>query len=464
MRVNVPLIGPTYTNRSVQVGNQHTQNFYIEANPQGEAAALMPFPGLKLFATAGSGESRGLGTYNGELYSISGTQLYKVNEDKTVNLKGVIGGSDRVKMIDDGQKLVIATGTTKPYAFDRVNVSLATDSDIPSAKTVAHINNRVVYERGDGVVFADLDSPLTANSANILLANTRADSVNAVITHKQQVFTFGDSTIEPSYFTGVGTPPYSRVNNSVQEIGTSSPYSIATSKDSIFFLGTDKSVYRMQGFTSQHIDNPAIAQEIQKYSTISDAKGIYILIDGQGWYILSFPTANRTWLFNESSGLWTSLSFGTADSQHLIHDYAYVYGRHLVSDRRNGNIYELDFDTFTDNGDVIQRQRVTQNINSRMLGGEPGKMLYMNRLELEFETGVSEVTSEATIIMQYSDDDGRSWSQERWATIGIQGDYTKRVQWFGFDRFYKRKFRFTMTDPVKWVFIRLIADVEVGLE
>lgn len=463
MRVEIPVVGPTYTNRSLSVGNQHTQNFYIEANQAGEAAALMPFPGLKSFGSAGSGYARGLGVYSDNLYSTVGTELYKIDLNGSGTLIGTIPGTDRVKMVDDGLNLVIATGSTKPYQYDGANLTAGTDGDLPNAKTVAHINQRVIYEKSNGIAFADLDTPLTVNSANVLLANTRADDVKAVVTHRQQVFTFGVNTIEPSYFTGSGTPPYSRVNNSVQEIGTSSPYSIATNKDYIYFLGTDKRVYRMSGLNSQAIDNPAIGQAIQGYSDVSDAYGVCITADGQNWYLLSFPTGG-TWLFNESSGLWTSLAYGTDDDPHLICDYAYVYGKHLVSDRRNGNIYELDFDTFTDNGDAIQRQRTTQSIDSRLLGGEPGKQLYMNYLELEFETGVSLVSAEAQIIMQYSDDDGRTWSQEYWQPIGEQGDFEKRVRWFGFERFYKRRFRFTMTDPVKWVLIRLIADVEVGLE
>jgi hypothetical protein len=462
MRVELPVVGPTYTNRSLSVGNQHTQNFYIEANA--EAAALMPFPGLKSFATTGTSYARGLCVYNDELYAVTGTELYTVSQSGASTLIGTIPGTDRVTMVDDGGSLVIATGSTKPYQYDGTTITAGVDADLPDARTVAHINDRVIYEQSTGIAFADLGIPLTVNSANVLLANTRADDVKAVITHRQQVFTFGTKTIEPSYFTGSGTPPYSRVNNAVQEIGTTAPYSIDSNKEFIYFLGSDRRVYRMSGLNSQAIDNPAIGQAIQGYSDVSDAYGVCITADGQNWFLLSFPTGGATWLFNEASGFWTSLAYGVDDAQHLICDYAYIYDKHLVSDRRNGNIYELDFDTFTDNGDVIQRQRATQSIDSRLLGGEPGKQLYMNYLELEFETGVSLVSAEAQIIMQYSDDDGRTWSQEYWQSIGEQGDFEKRVRWFGFERFYKRRFRFTMTDPVKWVLIRLIADVEVGLD
>lgn len=461
--IEIPLVGPTYENRSVAVGNQHTQNFYVEANQQGEAAALMPFPGLKAFATPGSGAARGLVDFNGILYAITGTELHRVDANGVSTLIGTISGSNRCSMVYDGNNIVIANGSSKPYIYDGTTLSQGSDADLPNAKTVAHINQRVIYEQSNGIAFADLDDPLVVNSANILLANTRADDVQAVVTHRQQVITFGSSTIEPSYATGTGNPPYSRINNSVQEIGTESPYSIATNKDFVYFLSSDRKVYRMAGLNSQSIDNPAIGRAIQNYSTVSDAFGVCITHDSQNWYLLSFPSENVTWLFNESSGLWTSLSYGTDGSQHLISDYAYVYGKHLVSDRRNGSVYELDPNTFTDNGDVIQRQRVTRNIDARTLGASPGRRLFMTQLRLEIEPGSSLVSGESMIIMQHSDDDGRTWSSERWMTIGEQGDYTKELVWSGFNQFYKRKFRFTASDPSNWVFIRLIAEVEVGL-
>ena len=462
-KIEVPLVGPTYSNRSISVGNQHTQNFYIEANQQGEASALMPFPGLKAFATAGAGLARGMIDFNGTLYAVTGTELYKVESDGTATLIGTISGSNRVTMAYDGNNIVIANGSSKPYIYDGTTLSQGSDADLPNAKTVAHINQRVIYEKANGIAFADLDDPLVVNSANILLANTRADDVQAVVTHRQQVVTFGKNTIEPSYFTGAGNPPYSRINNSVQEIGTESPYSICTNKDFIYFLSSDRRVYRMAGLNSQPIDNPAIGRAIQEYATINDAFGVCITHDGQNWYLLSFPADGATWLYNETSGLWTSLAYGTDEAQHLISNYVYIYGKHLVSDRRNGAIYELDPDTFDDAGDSIQRRRVTRNIDSRSLGAPPGRRLFMSKLMLEIEPGSSLVSSESTIIMQYSDDDGRTWSAERWMDIGEQGDYTKELVWSGFSFFYKRKFRFTVTDPSNWVFIRLIADVTVGL-
>jgi hypothetical protein len=86
----------------------------------------------------------------------------------------------------------------------------------------------------------------------------------------------------------------------------------------------------------------------------------------------------------------------------------------------------------------------------------------MDRLELMIETGQSLVTSDADIIMQFSDDNGRSWSTERWASVGQQGDFTYKLEWFSLGMFKNRMFRFTMTDPIKWVILSAVADIEGG--
>ena len=166
---------------------------------------------------------------------------------------------------------------------------------------------------------------------------------------------FCSDSIEPSYFTGSGTPPYNRANNAVQEsVGTEAPHSIAKNKDYTYFFGSDRIPYQMAGTASRPIGDPAICQEIAKYSTVSDAFGLCFNFDSQFFYMLSFPTEGKTWLYNQNPGIWTNLSYYPDSGSHLMAGYCYCYGKHLVIDRRNGNIYELDHDTFTDNSEIIQ--------------------------------------------------------------------------------------------------------------
>ena len=459
--VNLPLIGPTYTNRSLPVSAQVTQNFYATVNQQGgEQLSFQPFPGLKAFAT-GTGYSRGVGRLNNVLYEVMGTTLNKVASDGTVTSIGAIEGTGRCGFAEDGTNLIITTGVGKPYTYDGTTLTQGTDADLPNASTVTYINRRVVYDGSNGdVVFADLGSPLSVNSANVIIAESKPDDMKAVYAYKQQVYAFGEQSVQPMYNSGAGNPPYDFILNATQEIGLDAIHSIDSNNNFAYFLGGDLSIYQLAGLSLRPIGNPAIGQAIENYSKTDNAFGICFTLDNTNFYMISFPTGNETWLYNESAGIWTNLAYGTDGAQHLIAGYEFIYGKHLVSDRRNGNIYELDFDTYTDNGDVIQRRRDTVSINGGTFG-KPGANVFMNNLRLEIESGTSLVTAESQIIMQYSDDNGRSWSSERWLPIGDQGEYRHELVWWGLGTFKNRMFRFTMSDPIKWVLIKLSADVEL---
>ncbi len=461
--VPIPVVGPSYVSRSLPVSAQVTRNFYIEVNNNAnEPVSLQPFPGLKAFATTGAGVNRGSGRLNDVFYTVTGNTLYKVTDVGASTAIGTINGVGRCDFETDGTNLIICTGTSKPYTYDGTTLTQGTDVDLPNASTVTYNNRRVIYDGNNAdVVFADLDAPLTVNSLNITIAEAEPDDMRAVLAHNGQVYAFGATSIQPYYNTGTGNPPYSVVTNAVEQLGLHAIYSLASSKDFIYFLGSDLVPYRVAGLSVQAIGNPAIGQAIRNYSSSADAYGLTFRFDSMSFYLLSFPSGNETWLFNEQSGLWTNLSYGTDGDQHLISSYEFIYNKHIVTDRRNGNVYELDFDTYTDNSDVIQRQRDTIAIDGGTFGA-PGNTVFMDRLELMIETGTSLVTSEATIIMQFSDDNGRSWSTERWASIGKQGDYTYRLEWFSLGMFKSRMFRFIMTDPIKWVIISAHADVDLG--
>jgi hypothetical protein len=462
--IPIPLIGPTYTNRSLPVSAQVTRGFYVEFNQQAqEVTSFNPFPGLKPFST-GAGANRGMGRLDDVLYTVSANTLFEISSIGAQTQIGTIEGADRCKLDEDQVgNLVIATGVGKPFSYDGTTLTQGTDIDLPNASTVTYINRRMVYDgNGGDIAFADLSDPLKVNSANVIIAESKADDMKAVFAYKQQVFGFGSKTIQPLYNSGTGNPPYTFVLNATQEVGIDAIHSIGSNNRFAYFLGSDQIVYQLAGLALNPIGNPAIGQEIAKYSKTDDAYGMCFTLDNQNFYLLSFPTGNETWLFNEGAGLWTNLAFGTDGSQHLISDYQFIYNKHLVADRRNGNIYELDFETFTDNGEPIQHRRDTIAINGRTFG-RAGAKVFMDRLGIEIETGTSLVTAESQIIMQYSDDNGRSWSSERFQNIGAQGEFRHQLDWFGMGSFYTRMFRFTMTDNIKWVLISADADLELDI-
>lgn len=464
--VSIPLVGETYTSRSLDVSSQVTRGFYVEANRDGDIIALQPFPGLKLFAAAGTGANRGMGALDGVLYTVSGDELYSVSELGVAALIGKIPGVAQCHLEESTDHLVITNKLNKPMTYDGTALVTGVDSDLTNSATSAYINRRVVYDGNNrDLIFPDLDEPLVVQSANVISVDVTTDNSLAVIAKDQQLFAFTEGSIVPYYNSGVGSPPYSVIQNATStSLGLGAVDSLAANKDYIYFLGSDFRVYRIAGLQVQSIGNPAIGQKILSYPDPSTARGSCFSFDDQEFYLITFP-GQESWLFNERGG-WTNLSSGVDGGATVINDFKYIYGKNIAADSTNGNLYELDFDTFDDNGATIIRQRDTREISGRDFGF-PGKEIFMERLEIVIETGVGLLTgqgSDPQIMMQYSDDSGKTWSSERWKALGVLGDYKHRnpIQWFDLGSFYKRMFRFRVSDPVKVVFISANADIEVS--
>jgi len=67
------------------------------------------------------------------------------------------------------------------------------------------------------------------------------------------------------------------------------------------------------------------------------------------------------------------------------------------------------------------------------------------------------------ILLDWSDDHGRTWSNQLSASMGKVGEYTKRVKWFRLGQSRDRIFRITISDPVKRVIISGHIEAEGGL-
>jgi hypothetical protein len=70
--------------------------------------------------------------------------------------------------------------------------------------------------------------------------------------------------------------------------------------------------------------------------------------------------------------------------------------------------------------------------------------------------------SDPKIMMDYSDDGGRTFGNEFWRPAGKIGQYRRRVEWRRLGRVPShRVFRFRMSDPVKAVWIKSELEAQV---
>jgi hypothetical protein len=81
-------------------------------------------------------------------------------------------------------------------------------------------------------------------------------------------------------------------------------------------------------------------------------------------------------------------------------------------------------------------------------------------LELFCETGVGTLeVPDPMVIMQYSRDGGRTWSNEMWRALGRIGEYLTRAVWRPNVEFRQLSIRFTLPDKTRRLVMGYFADV-----
>jgi len=451
----IPVVGASYKHRSEQLSDQRTLNLYPEYNEEAkEVISLQPTPGSVAFSAA-SGVDRGIGMHNGELYQVLDGSLYRISGSGARTLQVAIPGSGRCLLRSEGDVLVIVSNDGNAHTWNGTTLSTGT-TNFESPTSMAYLNDQFIYP-GSGQKFwvADAGQPLSVNIANFAYAYSSPDDLIRPYDFNQRIYMMGQDTIEPWYNSGQGNPPVDRINGGLMTVGLGAKYSVAHNDNFLYFIGDDKTAYRIVGSNAQRISDVSFANALEKMSQVSDAIGFCYTLQNQNFYQVNFPAANQTWCYHESTGKWFEMS--TDDVRHLANDYVFVYGKHLVSDYRDGSIKELKLDAYDDAGTAIKRERSTAVIDASYFGSlGRGREVEMDWFELIMEVGVGIASgqgSDPKIIMQYSDDRGKTWSSELWTgvgdlPVGEMGSYKTRVRWGELGTFYQRLIRIRMSDPV----------------
>lgn len=454
--VPINITGPSYQSRSKPLSSQQTKNWYQQLTNSGkEQFVLLPFPGLK-FSSTKKGADRGFYRMAEVLYQVKGTVLYEIAYNGTHTARGTIQGTKRCVMAGDGVNLFIVVPNQKvwQYSTDTNSVTQVTDINITGAQSVDFINNQFLYTFPEWTVVSNVGNGAEASGLNIIAEETLPDKMVRDFVFEEVIYRCGVRSIVGWYNSGVGSPPIEKLQGRIFNIGLAALHSIAKTDEAFYWLGDDNVVYRAQGGAKERISTDAISNTISGFSDTSDAIGYTYTMQGQNFYTLTFPAANKTFTINESLGKdgWFELSSGTNGDRWQASSVINAYGENFAADEINGNIYKLNLDSYTNNGEPIQRARVTTSINGDLLGAK-GKRTQMSRLELIMETGVGLINGQGDnprIMIEASYDGGRSWSHGTWARTGRMGEFVIKVEWFSLKTFLDMIVRVSTTDPVNY--------------
>lgn len=471
-------IGPSYTLQSVNADCQRCVNLYPEMDELGtgkekEVASLVGTPGLKLLATVGAGPIRGTYTVSstGVLYVVSGNTLYSVDQLwNTTSLGTLITSSGPVNFADNGIQVVLVDGNFGYY----VTISTAVFAQItdPNFLGATHVTFQDGYfifnEPGTQEFYLSGLDAITFDALDVGSKEGLPDDIVGLISNQRNLYLFGSLSTEIFYDSG-DTFPFVRVQGAFIPIGCMAPYSIASLQDSVYWVGEDAQgrgiVYRTQGYQAQRVSTHAIEHALESIgvSSLSAARAWTYQQGGHGFYCLSFPGGQTTWVFDTVTNLWHERAYLNLGglTRHRAECHAFAYSTNVVGDYQNGNIYSLDPSTYADNGAPIQRVRAAPHLTDELI------RLFYSHFQLDMETGVGIDGSGQGInpqaVLQWSDDGGHSWSNEKWANIGAIGKTKARVLWRRLGASRDRVYRVTITDPVKVTLLGADLGVEEGV-
>lgn len=495
--MKTPILGGSYVARSINAADNRMVNLFPEAVPEGsggkEAGFLLRCPGLRLLATVGTGPIRGLWVTNGIAYIVSGSQFYSMTTSYVATLRGTVSGTGPVSMADNGTQIFIACNPLS-YIYNTSTLVFAqiTDVDFPGAGSVGYLDGYFVFNEPNTQKFwvtALLDGT-SVDPLDFASAEGYPDDVVALIVDHREIFLFGNTSVEVWYDAGTPDFPLARIQGAFMEVGCEAAYSVAKLDNSVFWLGSDARgrgiVYRANGYTPARLSTNAVEYAIQSYGNITDAIGYTYQQDGHPFYVLIFPSAEATWVYDVSTQLWHERA-GFENGlfvRHRSNCQMSFNDEVVVGDYEDGRIYAFDLDVYVDD---TQTQKWLRSWRALPTGQNNLKRTAHHSLQLDAETGVGlSVTPDydaenlitesgdylmtesgdyltttsyfgapgynPQVMLRWSDDAGHTWSNEHWNSMGKIGSYGTRTIWrrLGMtEKIRDRVYEVSGTDPVK---------------
>lgn len=436
---------------------------YAEVRPSGEKSSIVGYrtPGLNLFASFGDTPVRGALPFEADsvFFVVHRGTLWEVNNAGTMTNRGtLLTTSGNVSMSDNGTQVMIVDGTYG-YTYNTATNAFAqiTDGDFPSNPvTVCFLGGRFVVNVANSSRFYvsnDYDGT-TWDALDYANAESSPDPIAAVWSSNGQLVLFGTRTTEYWGLSGSGDFPFASIQGTATEWGLAAAFSVAKFDNSVACLIQNRMgqvmVAKLNGYLPQAISNPDIDAEINSYSSVSDAVAYSFMLGGHPFYVINFPAAARTWMYDGQSGIWSKWTSDGLQRHRGEFGINYLTNT-MVFDYENGNIYTLDTENYSDNGAQIESEVVCETVAT---GDED--VVTIDKLRLDVAVGVGTTSgqgSDPRISLSVSRDNGQTWGAEMFRSLGKKGEYKRVVSWNRLGSARNFVFKIRVTDPVPFTLV-----------
>lgn len=475
-----PILGGMYQSRALLLNNQRLVNGYVELVETKDGkmpGAIIGTPGLlfKGVSDAPAEWRGGQGLHvigNGSMFGVVGDSFVQVTNNFTLIKFGTLSTvRGPVGMVDNGTQLLIVDGV-HAYGYDTASNTFA----VVSLPFLAGAPIVCAYQDGFFLINqtgtqqwwqSALNDCFTWNALDFSSKDGQPDPIVALVDNHREMWLFGSKTTEVWINAGQAGFAFARLQGVFIQEGCAAPYSAIVCQSSILWLAQSKEgtgmVMKSVGYQSQRISTHAIEREIQGFARINDATAYCYQQEGHLFYVLTFPSADRTFCFDLTTGLWHERAAFSNGSfhRHRSNCYALFRGMNIVGDFENGRLYDLDLGTYDDDGDMkkflrtwpaqstgqlthrrdthSQLELYTQpgghldcgpNIRVLKSSDDDWRTLHSSDNDVRVLSG-AEVgeCAKPQYMLRWSDDGGQSFGNEHWISAGEIGETILRYIW-----------------------------------
>lgn len=473
MNVAIPFVGPSYKVRSASINAQRCVNLYLEpGGPDGKSpAALLRTPGLRVVLTMPNApaEIRDMCKFKKTLIVVSGDTVYSVDRDFKITEVGKLGTiAGPVAIISSTNQYIIVDGVTG-WVYDlpsNVFAQISSEAFPKGARMVSYLDGMAVVEAPNSAQFSfsKIGDFRVWDGLDFASTEGAPDNIVGHITSHRDIWFLGDDTSEVWTNTEGGL---ARAGAAFMEVGCAAPFSPCKADNSVFWIGKDENgqgvVWRAQDFRPVRVSDFGVEYALSTYRRIDDARGFVYQQEGHLFYVLMFPSADATWVYDIATGAWHERASWNETTgtfhRHRANCHEFFAGLNLVGDYENGSVYAFDLNEYTDNGAPLVALRTTPALSNQQM------QVFYSSLQIDIESGIGLTDgqgSEPKLMMRYSDDSARTWSNRREASMGKMGEYCTRVRFNRLGRGRNRVWEITVSDPVKVVITGAFCTMEAG--
>jgi hypothetical protein len=411
MWTNFPIFGGYDDRSEIAFNSENLINLFLIGDPQGKKKfGFLGTPGLKqaLVVKTGDSPSRALYTYEGSMYGVFGSDVYRFTPPLVKSKIGTIGTTQGfVSITANNAGQVIFTDAQRGYIYNTTtNVFSLIDTSSPASSGFpADPTNVVVLDS----YFVVPDAASRTYQISAINDGTKWDpldeaqiqaypgeNVGVGVVNRRLYFFKTDST-EVWYNAGGADFPFRRDNNLLFNFGCLAAASIVSDFGYLFWLAKDRngvgSIMMTTGQQPERISDESIDNLLASFEAPADVIA-YIYKDlGHIFLVMTWNTDDTTLVYDVTMKNWHQMQMhktlfsdsvpNSGKVRHLSNCHAYFNETHYIGSYKDSILYDFSRKYSTNAGEEIRRVRVCPHFFD-----ENYRMIQIRWLQIDMQMGI----------------------------------------------------------------------------